>query len=277
MSPTKIEWTRGADGAPGMTWNATLGCTKVGDPNEDGCANCYAIGVAHRAMQPAHEGLTIKHPGERVDWSGVVRCLPERLDIPLKRKKPTTWFVDSMSDLFHPDVPTNFIGSVWNTMGLTTQHTYQILTKRPQRMADVLSAWETNNWTWRRNDLMWCGPIPGPLSNVWLGASIERDKYAFRANHVRRTPAAVRFLSLEPLLEPLPSLDLTDIDWVIVGAESGHRARPMELDWVRDLRDRCVGNDVPFFFKQAATHNGQKLSLPELDGQVWDQMPARAA
>lgn len=236
---TKIEWTRGADGSAGQTWNPTLGCTKVGDPDEDGCSRCYAIGVAHRAMQPAHEGLTIQQLGARPDWSGVVRCLPERLNVPLRRKKPTTYFVDSMSDLFHPEVPTEFIGSVWNTMGLASQHTFQILSKR------------RNGW--------------------------RRDKYSFRADHVRVTPASLRFLSLEPLLGPLPSLDLTDIDWVIVGAESGRGARPMGLGWVREIRDRCVERGTPFFFKQAATDKGRKLPLPELDGKVWDQMPARPA
>jgi protein gp37 len=219
---TTIEWTQ-------ETWNPTVGCSKV----SPGCDNCYAIGVAHRAMQPAHEGLTIKRAGERPDWNGTVRCLPERLDVPLRRKKPTTYFVDSMSDLFHPDVPSYFINFVWDTMRKCPQHTFQILTKRAQRMRDKLAGTE------------YC-----VAENVWLGTSIESDRYAFRADHLRDTPAAVRFLSLEPLLGPLPSLDLTGIDWVIVGGESGPGARPMHPDWVRDIRDRCVASGIPFFFKQ---------------------------
>lgn len=233
MTTTTIEWTRGADGSPGMTWNPTLGCSKVGDPEEDECSRCYAISVAHRAMQPAHEGLTIKRPGERLDWSGVVRCLPERLDIPLRRKKSTTWFVDSMSDLFHPDVPDEFIGQVFDVATRTPQHTYQILTKRPQRMARSLGPRGCGFYAAE-------GPVPCPQPNIWLGTSIGRNKYAFRANHLRATPAAVRFLSLEPLLGPLPSLDLTGMDWVIVGGESGPGARPMHPGWVREIRDKCV-------------------------------------
>lgn len=238
---TTIEWTE-------ETWNPTVGCSRV----STGCDRCYAIGVAHRAMQPAHEGLTIKRPGEPIDWNGVVRCLPERLDVPLRRRKPTMYFVDSMSDLFHPGVPELFVGSVFDVMGRAEQHTFQVLTKRPQRASSLLGRWEAEGWMWRRHDLMWCGPPSwyGPLRNVWLGTSIEDDRYFFRADHVRATPAAVRFLSLEPLLGPLPRLDLTGIDWVIVGGESGPGARPMHPDWARDIRDRCVAAGVPFFFKQ---------------------------
>lgn len=221
---TTIEWTE-------ETWNPTVGCSRV----SPGCDGCYAIGVAHRAMQPAHEGLTIKRPGERTDWTGEVRCLPDRLETPLRRRKPTTYFVDSMSDLFHPDVPVAFLNQVVTVMAQCTQHQFQVLTKRPQRMAQYMNV--------RFGRLF-------PPRNVWLGTSIESDRYAFRADHLRATPAAVRFLSLEPLLGPLPSFDLTGIDWVIVGGESGPRARPMHPDWVRDVRDRCVAAGVPFFFKQ---------------------------
>ena len=220
-----IEWTD-------ETWNPTVGCSKV----SPGCDGCYAIGVAHRAMQPAHEGLTIRRPGERPDWTGEVRCLPDRLDTPLRWRKPRRIFVDSMSDLFHAAVAAGFIAQVWETMAATPQHTYQVLTKRPQRMRQAL-----------------CTPsIVGhdPLPNVWCGTSIESDRYAFRADHLRATPAAVRFLSLEPLLSPLPSLDLTGIDWVIVGGESGPGARPCQPDWVRDIRDRCEAAGVAFFWKQ---------------------------
>jgi protein gp37 len=250
---TTIEWTE-------ETWNPTVGCSRV----SPGCDGCYAIGVAHRAMQPAHEGLTIKRPGERTDWTGEVRCLPERLDVPLRQRKPTTYFVDSMSDLFHPDVPDGFIADVFAVMGLARHHTFQVLTKRPQRMATLLgdvTAWleRLDQATLRRAahsdeavrifaDFVSASEYPPPW--WWLGTSIESDRYVLRADHLRATSAAVRFLSLEPLLGPLPSLDLTGIDWVIVGGESGPGARPMHPAWVREIRDRCVAAGVPFFFKQ---------------------------
>lgn len=250
-----IEWTD-------ETWNPVVGCSEV----SPGCDHCYAVGVAHRAMQPAHEGLTIHTPSEGTKWNGTVRCLPERLDQPLRWRKPRKVFVNSMSDLFHRDVGSSFISDVWAVMERTPQHTYQILTKRPQRMAQEVG--------WRR-----------PLPNVWLGTSIENDRYTFRADHLRCTPAAVRFLSLEPLLGPLPSLNLDGIDWVIVGGESGPKARPMHPDWVRQIRDRCVAAGVPFFFKQWGTWSpsigygskagrvGKKAAGRDLDGRTWDDYP----
>jgi protein gp37 len=197
---------------------------------------------------------------------------PDALDIPLRRRKPTTWFVNSMSDLFHKDVPRGFIQAVYDVMAKCPQHTFQILTKRPQRAEKLITTGHGQAdgplWTTRQGEL---------LPNVWLGTSIELDRYAFRADHLRATPAAVRFLSCEPLLGPLPSLDLTGIDWLIAGAESGHGARPMDTGWVRDLRDRCVDAGVAFFLKQSATPAGRKIKLPELDGEQWVQMPARRA
>lgn len=249
-----IEWTD-------ATWNPTVGCSRV----SPGCDGCYAIGVAHRAMQPAHEGLTIRRPGERPDWTGEVRCLPDRLDVPLRWRKPRRVFVDSMSDLFHASVPEVFIGQVFETMAVTQQHTYQVLTKRPQRMYDVMSA------AFER--------VGVSLPNVWLGTSIESDRYAFRADYLRATPAAVRFLSLEPLLGPLPSLDLTGIDWVIVGGESGPGARPMHPAWVREIRDRCVEAGVALFFKQWGNWRPGPASWThrvELDGTYWPR-PTRDA
>lgn len=250
---TTIEWTE-------ETWNPTVGCSRV----SPGCDRCYAIGVAHRAMQPAHEGLTIRRPGERTDWTGEVRCLPERLDVPLRRRSPTMYFVDSMSDLFHPDVPDEFLAQVWGKLAVTPRHTYQILTKRPQRMAAFMQAAVAR---WGEGTLC-------VLPNVWLGTSIESDRYAFRADHLRATPSAVRFLSLEPLLGPLPSLELAGIDWVIVGGESGPGARPMHPGWVRDIRDRCVAAGVPFFFKQwgAWVPGGSGLRPRE---QVWTHRVAK--
>lgn len=250
---TKIEWARNADGSPGRTWNPSVGCAKISEGCGIGGGGCYAIGVAHRAMQPAHEGLTIKRPGERPDWTGEVRHLPDRLDVPLRRRTPTTWFVDSMSDLFY-EADDLFLSEVWAVMGATPQHTYQILTKRPKQMAALL---EDPDGEFRykvalsRRRHAPDSPIPPwPYPNVWCGASIELDKYAWRANYVRATPAAVRFLSLEPLLGPLPSLDLTGIGWIICGGESGPGARPMHPAWVEELRDRCVAAGIPFLLKQ---------------------------
>lgn len=240
---TKIEWTRGDDGRPGEVWNPTVGCSRV----SPGCANCYAIRVAHRAMQPAHVGLTVLPDGGGApDWTGEVRTLPDRLDVPRRWRRPRFVFVDSMSDLFEASVPEGFIRDVFATMADTPQHTYQVLTKRPQRMEAVL--WSPSFWFDLWGDRP--GPIPTHLPNVWLGTSIESDRYAWRADYLRRVPAAVRFVSAEPLLGPLPSLDLDGIGWVIVGGESGPRSRPMHPDWARDLRDRCAAAGVPFFFKQ---------------------------
>jgi len=216
MSDTSaIEWTD-------ATWNPITGCTKV----SPGCDNCYAIRFGARLQHlPAYAGTIADR-----DWTGKINLVHDRLDQPLRWAKPRRIFVNSMSDLFHPDVPVEFIDRVVAVMIQAPQHQFQVLTKRPKRMRRVLGSLE--------------------LPNVWLGTSIEADRYTFRADHLRATPAAVRFLSLEPLLGPLPSLDLTGIDWVIVGGESGPKARPMHPDWVRDIRDRCVAAGVPFFFKQ---------------------------
>lgn len=297
---TSIEWTRGADGSPGMTWNPVVGCTHL----SPGCDHCYAATVASRQMQPAHVGLTV---GRK--WNDTVRLLPERLDEPLKWRKPRKVFVGSMTDLFHRDVPTEFILDVWATMARCPQHTFQILTKRPQRMCEIV-----NRMCWHEGDPTPSGPYLSDgydvepdeypptsgeleLANGWLGTSIENDRYTWRADHLRNTWAAVRFLSAEPLLGPLPSLNLTDIDWVIVGGESGPGARPMHPDWVRDIRDRCVDAGVAFHFKQwgawvaedqapagtALTSSfdeesctwrlGKHAAGRLLDGRTWDEYP----
>ncbi|TMR90520.1 phage Gp37/Gp68 family protein [Nonomuraea basaltis] len=193
--------------------------------------NCYALTLAKRlkAMgQPKYQ-----NDGDpRTSGPGFAVTLhPSTLAEPLRWRKPRTVFVNSMSDLFHARVPVEFVDRVWATMEQTPQHTYQILTKRPERMARLLAG--------RR-----------PLPNVWLGTSIESDEHVRRADALREVEAAVRFLSLEPLLGPLPSLDLTGIDWTIVGGESGPGARPMDLAWAADLRDRCARERVPFFMKQ---------------------------
>lgn len=261
MSETKIEWTD-------RTWNPVTGCTKV----SPGCDHCYAEGIARRFA------------GTKAFPQGFdVTLRPERLDAPLRWRKPARVFVNSMSDLFHKDVPDEFIGSVWNTMALTPQHTYQILTKRPARARALLTRWAEAGWMWRRDDLMWCGPLTGPLPNVWIGTSVEDQKRAdLRIPALLQTPAAVRFLSCEPLLGPVDlqqavnKLDWLDaanwkpggIDWVIVGGESGPGARPMHPQWARDLRDQCVASEVPFFFKQHGEWLGTDKRDPRYTGPV---------
>ena len=227
---SSIEWTD-------KTWNPVTGCDRV----SPGCDHCYAETIANRFA------------GSKAFPDGFkVTLHPDRLEDPLHWRKPARVFVNSMSDLFHPDISDGFIGSVWDIMAKCPRHTFQVLTKRPQRMAKLLHQWDVARWLWRRDDMLWCGygDKRGPFLNIWCGTSIENDRYVFRATHLRATPAKVRFLSLEPLLGPLPSLDLTDIDWVIVGGESGPGARPMRLPWVRDIRDRCIEANIPFFFKQ---------------------------
>ena len=242
-----IEWTD-------ATWNPVTGCSKV----SPGCANCYA------------ETLSLRFGHSTKPWTPAnaaenVVLHPERLRLPLTWRSPRMVFVNSMSDLFHDLVPGDYIDDVFAVMADAERHTFQVLTKRPERMASYsLGALIAEK----------LGRLPHdwPLPNVWLGTSIENDRWTVRANALRTTPAAVRFLSCEPLLGPLPSLDLTGIDWVIVGGESGHGHRPMDPDWVRDIRDRCVAAGVAFFFKQWGGRT-PKSGGRELDGRTWDQMP----
>jgi len=245
-----IEWTD-------ATWNPTTGCDQV----SPGCDNCYALALAGRlkAMgSPAYQ----EDGDSRTSGPGFKLTLhPDRLDQPLRWQKPRRIFVNSMSDLFHPDVPEDFIANVFYVMGKADQHQFQILTKRPQRMAKVL----TNGLA---SEYLGSHPLP----NVWLGTSIESDKYAFRADYLTATPAAVRFLSLEPLIGPVPSLDLDGIDWVIVGGESGPNHRPIEIGWVRNIRDACIHYEIPFFFKQWGGRT-PKTGGRDLDGRTWDEYP----
>jgi protein gp37 len=285
---SSIEWTE-------ETWNPTTGCDRI----SPGCDNCYALKMAGR-LKLMGQAKYQRDGDPRTSGPGFGLTVHEDvLDVPLRRRKPTTYFVNSMSDLFHKDVSEAFIAEVFAVMALTPQHTYQVLTKRAQRLPKLLADPPADPADWlvakvetaiaRRHPTVpyvdggWDYLLPGvwddagllwPLPNVWLGTSIESDRYTFRADHLRATPAAVRFLSLEPLLGPLPSLDLTGIDWVITGAESGPGARAMDLGWVRDIRDRCTDAGVPLFFKQDAV-NGRKKPLPELDGEQWVQMPER--
>lgn len=261
MADTAIEWTE-------KVWNPTTGCDRI----SAGCDNCYALTLAKRLK--AMGSAKYQTDGDpRTSGPGFgVAMHRSALAEPFGWRRPRTVFVNSMSDLFHDEVTERFIGSVWNTMGLTPQHTYQVLTKRPARARAILNRWAADGWTWRRDDMMRCGPIDGPLRNVWLGTSIESEAYVGRAHHLRQTPAAVRFISAEPLLGPLPSLDLTGIDWLIAGGESGPNARPVEAEWIRDLRDRCAESGTAFFFKQWGGRT-PKAGGRELDGREWSEYP----
>lgn len=238
---TGIQWTD-------ETWNPAVGCSHI----SPGCDHCYAATVASRQMQPAHVGLTV---GRK--WNDTVRLLPDRLDEPLKWRKPRRVFVGSMTDLFHGDVPDQFIAETWATMAHCPQHTFQVLTKRPQRMARLF---DDDFRVWLRLSERIDDSHAWPLPNVWLGTSIELRRYGWRADHLRATPAAVRFLSLEPLLGHLGcDVDYTGIDWVIVGCESGPGRRPCELDWVCDIRDQCADAGVALFVKQLQDADGRVL------------------
>jgi len=238
---SKIEWTD-------HTWNPVTGCTKI----SPGCKHCYAETLAKR----------LQRMGVRGYENGFdVTLLPERLDAPRQRKKSTVWFVNSMSDLFHQKIPFHFIDKVFATIAATPQHRYQILTKRPERMGAYFA---------NRN-------VP---SNAWLGTSVEDRKYGVpRIAVLQRIEASVRFLSIEPLLEDIGTLDLTGISWVIVGGESGPRARPMKPEWARSIRNQCETEGVSFFFKQWGSYGDDGIRRlksangRELDGTIYDHMP----
>ena len=246
MAETSIEWTD-------ATWNPVVGCTVL----TAGCTNCYAMRMAARldAMGvPKYRGLTRKSGGRAV-WTGKVRLDEASLDAPLRWSKPRKIFVNSMSDLFHPDVPPEFIAKVWQRMRATPRHTYQILTKRPDYMADVLSsgAFEV-------------------LPNVWLGTSVEDGRVLDRIDALRKVSAVVRFVSLEPLIGSVAAADLTDIHWAIVGGESGPRARPMNPKWVHEIEAMCRRSGTAFFFKQWGGKN-KKAAGRMLNDRTYDAMP----
>ncbi|MCP3957960.1 MAG: phage Gp37/Gp68 family protein [bacterium] len=228
-----IEWTE-------STWNPVTGCTKI----SPGCKYCYAEVMAER----------LRAMGQRNYVNGFALTLqPHMLELPLKWRKPQTIFVNSMSDLFHANVPLAYIHKVFDVMKRASWHRFQVLTKRADRLLELSPRLE---WA----------------PNIWTGVSVENDKYRHRVDDLRRIGAQVKFLSLEPLLGPLCDLDLTDIDWVIVGGESGHKARPMDLLWVTDLRDQCLRAGVPFFFKQWGGKN-KKRAGRVLEGRTWAEMP----
>jgi protein gp37 len=234
---SSIEWTE-------ATWNPVTGCTKI----SPGCKHCYAERMAKR----------LRAMGQPRYAAGFqVTLQPDLLELPLRWRQGRLIFVNSMSDLFHHQVPLEYVQQVFAVMAEARQHRFQILTKRADRLAELAA------------ELPWPG-------NVWMGVSVESDRYLERIDRLREVPAAVRFLSLEPLIGPLDDLHLDRIGWVIVGGESGPRARPMKAEWVRSIRSQCQVQGVPFFFKQwggvRKKHHGR-----ELDGRTWDEMPLAAA
>jgi protein gp37 len=241
-----IEWTE-------ATWNPVAGCTIL----SPGCTNCYAMRMAKRleAMGQRKYANTTRLSGGRAKWVGRVVLDEMALRIPLTWKTGRLVFVNSMSDLFHDEVPFDFIQRVFSVMAETPQHTYQILTKRAERLMELDA------------QLLW-------PRNVWMGVSIETQQYWYRSNLLKRTGALTKFLSLEPLLGPIDIDDLSGIDWVIVGGESGPGARPMHESWVRSIRDACIQNNVAFHFKQWGGVN-KKRTGRVLDGRTWDDLPAR--
>lgn len=269
---TAIEWTD-------ETWNPATGCDRI----SPGCAGCYALTMARRlkamgAAKYQRDG----HPVTSGPGFGVT-VHEDALTEPLRWRTPRRVFVGSMTDIGHARVPRPFLARVFAVMSLAPQHTFQVLTKRPWRLAAMLADPAFQADVHRHAAALAAARRPGrpapaavwPLPNVWVGTSIESDAYCRRADALRRAPAAVRFLSLEPLLGPLPSLDLSGIGWVIVGGESGTRPRLMDADWARALRDQCAQAGVPFFFKQWGGRrptDGGRL----LDGRTWDEMPATA-
>lgn len=247
MADTSIEWTD-------ATWNPVAGCTII----TPGCTNCYAMRMAARLEAMGvqkYTGLTRK-TGERYVWTGRIALDEAALAVPSRWRKPRKIFVNSMSDLFHPDVPVEFIARVWQSMADASQHTFQILTKRPERMREVLATL-----------------CPRPLAHVWLGTSVEDNAVAARLDDLRATPAAIRFVSFEPLIGSVAAADLTSIHWAIVGGESGPRARPMEEEWVDEIYALCDDSGTAFFFKQWGGRN-KKAAGRTYRAQVWDTLPA---
>ena len=239
---TAIEWTE-------ATWNPTTGC----DRTSPGCDHCYALTLARRLKAMGNPKYQVDGDPRTSGHGFGLTLHREHLDVPKRWSAPRTIFVNSMSDLFHPAVPDSFINDVFAVISDTPRHTYQILTKRSKRLAALA---ETLAWP----------------DNLWMGVSVESARYKFRIDDLRKTPAAVKFLSIEPLLAPVGKLNLSGIKWVIVGGESGPKARPVEHKWIVDIRDQCIVNGIPFFFKQWGGRT-PKSGGRELDGREWDEIP----
>ncbi len=233
---TKIEWTE-------STWNPVRGCTKV----SPGCAHCYAETFSER-----FRGVS----GHAFEQGFDLRLVPEALALPRTWRRGRLVFVNSMSDLFHESVPDDYIRQVFEVMRQTPRHTYQVLTKRAERMAEIAHALA----------------VP---KNVWMGVSVESAQWVWRIERLREVPASVRFLSLEPLLGPIEALTLDGIQWVILGGESGPKARPLQVEWVRSIRDQCLAAQVPFFFKQWGGTR-KKVTGRRLDRRTWSEWPRAA-
>lgn len=235
MSKSKIEWT-------GSTWNPITGCTKY----SDGCTNCYAEKMANR----------LKNMGlKKYENAFNLTLHYENIEDPLFMKKPQTIFVCSMSDIFHKDVPDEFILKLFEVMNKAHWHTFQVLTKRAERIKEL-----NDSITWTKN--------------IWLGTTVESQKVTHRIDYLRESGAYIKFLSIEPLLTPINNLNLKNIDWVIVGGESGAKARPMLKEWVIDIKNQCNTQDVPFFFKQWGGKNKKKAGRL-LDNNTYDEMPKK--
>jgi protein gp37 len=300
VSASKIEWTQ-------VTWNPTTGCDRI----SPGCDNCYALTLAKRLKAMGSSKYQIDGDPRTSGPGFGVTVHPSVIDEPLGWRTPRKVFVNSMSDIGHARVGRRALARIWAVMALTARHQYQALSKRPRRLATILAdpgfvgdvaeqatdiightpphlgRWRFDlggrrvagdsgrggKWTVTEtaNGNVWVPPWP--LPNVWIGSSIESDEYCWRADELRGTSAAIKFLSCEPLLGPLPSLDLTGIDWVIVGGESGRHHRVLDLAWVRDIRDHCVAQQIPFFFKQVGGLT-PKAGGRLLDGRTWDDYPA---
>lgn len=253
MAQSNIEWTE-------LTWNPVTGCNKI----SPGCKNCYAEVMTRR----------LKSMGvEKYSEGFKIRTHPDTLTTPFTWKKSKVVFVNSMSDLFHPEVPLDYIKAVFAVMNQTPQHIYQVLTKRSERLLEVATEL---NWT----------------ENIWMGVSVENEKYSYRIDELARTPAKTKFLSIEPLIGAVKTVNLENINWVIVGGESGHKARPLKKEWVDDIKVKCEASNVPFFFKQwgkpkfnanpedptiDAKHPDHAKGGCQLDGKIYRQMPVKAA
>jgi protein gp37 len=247
---SEIEWTD-------VTWNPVAGCSIA----SSGCSNCYAMRMAARLQAMGHEKYqgTTRKSGDRYVWTGRVNVDPSSLIAPLEWRKPKRIFVNSMSDLFHSAVPDSFIQRVWEVMTECPQHHFQVLTKRPERMAELIA----------------CQTI-STSPNVWLGTSVESEEVADRVRHLLTIKNATLFVSFEPLIGKIEEIDLCGVHWAIVGGESGPRARPMDEEWVERLYEICRRDDVAFFFKQWGGRN-KKVTGRELHGRTYDEYPLELA